>query len=72
MAYGAYMPERQVIGKTVLTIIILDTLVALCAGIAIFPIVFSNTSLEVSAGPGLIFETLPVAFYSLPLVIYFP
>tara|TARA_A100001388_G_scaffold22860_1_gene14954 strand:+ start:2353 stop:3690 length:1338 start_codon:yes stop_codon:yes gene_type:complete len=67
MAYGAYMPERQVIGKTVLTIIILDTLVALCAGIAIFPIVFSNSSLEVSAGPGLIFETLPVAFYSLPL-----
>ena len=66
MAYGAYMPERQVIGKTVLTIIILDTFVALCAGIAIFPIVFSNTSLEVSAGPGLIFETLPVAFYSLP------
>ena len=66
MAYGAYMPERQVIGKTVLTIIILDTLVALCAGIAIFPIVFSNSSLEVSAGPGLIFETLPVAFYSLP------
>ena len=66
MAYGAYMPERQVIGKTVLTIIILDTLVALCAGLAIFPIVFSNTSLEVSAGPGLIFETLPVAFYSLP------
>ena len=66
MAYGAYMPERQVIGKTVLTIIILDTLVALCAGIAIFPIVFSNTSLDVSAGPGLIFETLPVAFYSLP------
>ena len=38
----------------------------MCAGIAIFPIVFSNTSLEVSAGPGLIFETLPVAFYSLP------
>ena len=66
MAYGAYMPERQVIGKTVLTIIILDTFVALSAGIAIFPIVFSNTSLEVSAGPGLIFETLPVAFYSLP------
>ena len=66
MAYGAYMPERQVIGKTVLTIIILDTLVALCAGIAIFPIVFSNASSEVSAGPGLIFETLPVAFYSLP------
>ena len=66
MAYGAYMPEKQVIGKTVLTIIFLDTFVAIAAGIAIFPIVFSNEYLEISAGPGLIFETLPVAFYSLP------
>ena len=66
MAYGAYMPEKQLIGKTVLTIILLDTLVALAAGIAIFPIVFSNPSLSINAGPGLIFETLPVAFYSLP------
>ena len=66
MAYGAYMPEKQVIGKTVLTIILLDTFVALLAGIAIFPIVFSNEYLEISAGPGLIFETLPVAFYYLP------
>ena len=67
MAYGAYMPEKQMIGKTVLTIILLDTFVALAAGIAIFPIVFNNPSLEITAGPGLIFETLPVAFYSLPL-----
>ena len=67
MAYGAYMPEKQLIGKTVLTIILLDTFVALAAGIAIFPIVFSNASLEVTAGPGLLFETLPVAFYSLTL-----
>ncbi len=66
MAYGAYMPEKQTIGKTVLTIIFLDTFVAIAAGIAIFPIVFSNEFLEISAGPGLIFETLPVAFYSLP------
>lgn len=67
MAYGAYMPQKQLIGKTVLTIIILDTFVALVAGIAIFPIVFSNPLLEINSGPGLIFQTLPVAFYSLPL-----
>ncbi len=66
MAYGAYMPENQVIGKTVLSIILLDTFVALIAGIAIFPIVFGNSNLVVNAGPSLIFETLPVAFYSLP------
>ncbi len=66
MAYGAYIPENQLIGKTVLSIILLDTFVALIAGIAIFPIVFSNPDLMVNAGPSLIFETLPVAFYSLP------
>tara|TARA_Y100000816_G_scaffold178312_1_gene128785 strand:- start:733 stop:2073 length:1341 start_codon:yes stop_codon:yes gene_type:complete len=66
MAYGAYIPEHQLIGKTVLSIILLDTFVALIAGIAIFPIVFSNSDLVINAGPSLIFETLPVAFYSLP------
>jgi len=71
MAYGAYMPEKQMIGKTVITIIFLDTFVALSAGLAIFPIVFSNPFLEINAGPGLIFETLPVAFYSLPLGSFF-
>ena len=66
MAYGAYIPENQLIGKTVISIILLDTFVALIAGIAIFPIVFSNSELTINAGPSLIFETLPVAFYSLP------
>ena len=67
MAYGAYMPKEQLIGKTVLIIVILDTSVALLAGLTIFPIVFSNPGLSVSSGPGLLFETLPVAFHSLPL-----
>ena len=67
MAYGAYMPKEQLIGKTVLIIVILDTSVALLAGLTIFPIVFSNPELSVSSGPGLLFETLPVAFHALPL-----
>lgn len=66
MAYGAYMPEDQPIGRTIPIIIILDTSVALIAGLTIFPIVFSNPVLSVSSGPGLLFETLPVAFSSLP------
>ena len=66
MAYGAYMPEDQPIGRTIPIIIILDTSVALIAGLTIFPIVFSNPVLTVSSGPGLLFETLPVAFSSLP------
>lgn len=61
MAYGAYMPRNASISSTVFTIAGLDTLVALMAGLAIFPIVFAN-GLEPSAGPGLMFVTLPFTF----------
>lgn len=61
MAYGAYLPKSASIGSSAATIAVLDTLVALLAGMVIFPIVFAN-GLEPSAGPGLMFITLPLAF----------
>ncbi|MFT6113078.1 MAG: NSS family neurotransmitter:Na+ symporter [Oleispira sp.] len=61
MAYGAYMPKNTSIAKTVVIVAFLDTAVAIMAGLAIFPIVFAN-GLEPSAGPGLLFQTLPIAF----------
>ena len=42
MAYGAYVPSSVSITNTVVTIAVLDTLVALAAGLAIFPVVFAN------------------------------
>ena len=65
MIYGAYLPEKASIAKTSITIAAADTIVALLAGLAIFPIVFSN-GLEPGAGPGLIFQTLPIAFGHMP------
>ena len=70
MAYGAYMPANQNIGKTAVSVAALDTGVALLAGIAIFPIVFAN-GLAPSEGPGLVFVTLPIAFSAMPLGIIF-
>ena len=70
MAYGAYMPANQDIGKTAVSVAALDTGVALLAGIAIFPIVFAN-GLAPSEGPGLVFVTLPIAFSAMPLGILF-
>lgn len=61
MVYGSYLPKNISIAKTTFIIAGADTLVALLAGIAIFPLVFAN-QLEPSAGPGLIFQTLPLAF----------
>lgn len=66
MVYGSYMPEHASVGKTVLTIAGLDTLVALMAGMAIFPIVFANPAIAPSEGPGLLFVSLPIAFGSMP------
>lgn len=61
MVYGSYLPKDVSIAKTAFLIAGADTIVALLAGIAIFPIVFAN-GLEVGSGPGLIFQTLPIAF----------
>ncbi len=61
MVYGSYLPSDISIAKTSVLIAGADTAVALLAGIAIFPIVFAN-HLEVGSGPGLIFQTLPIAF----------
>jgi len=61
MVYGSYLPSGASIAKVSIAVSIMDTLVALLAGMAIFPVVFAN-GLEPDAGPGLIFQTLPIAF----------
>ena len=61
MVYGSYLSDEHSIAKASMLIALADTAVALLAGMAIFPIVFAN-GLEPGAGPGLIFQTLPIAF----------
>ncbi|EXJ16363.1 sodium-dependent transporter [Imhoffiella purpurea] len=70
MVYGSYMPGDASIGRATLVIVIADTAVALLAGMAIFPIVFAN-GLQPAAGPGLIFQTLPIAFGAMPFGQFF-
>ncbi len=65
MAYGAYMPEEQSLPRAAVAVAVLDVVVALLAGIAIFAVVFSH-GMEPAGGPGLMFVTLPVAFAEVP------
>jgi NSS family neurotransmitter:Na+ symporter len=65
IVFGAYMPKDFSIPKSATAVILLDTGVALLAGFAIFPLVFAY-NLDTSAGTGLIFETLPLAFGQMP------
>ena len=62
MAYGAYMSKDQNIVSTSYSVGALDTLVAIMAGLAVFPIIFSIQGLEPSGGPGLVFISLQSAF----------
>ena len=65
MVYGSYLSSDISIPQTCVIVASLDTLVALLAGLAIFPIVISS-GLEMTQGPGLIFQTLTVAFGAMP------
>jgi NSS family neurotransmitter:Na+ symporter len=65
LTYGSYMSEKDSIPGAALQIVILDTLIALIAGTAIFTSVFA-VGLAPDAGPGLIFQTLPVVFSKMP------
>ncbi|MFC0632491.1 sodium-dependent transporter [Brevundimonas balnearis] len=65
IAYGAYASRDTNLGQTSGVIAFADTGVAIIAGLAIFPIVFS-VGLSPDAGPTLMFQTLPAAFHVMP------
>ena len=62
MIYGAYLSDKSSITEVTTIVAFADTFVAILAGIIIFPIVFTYNLDPSSAGPGLIFQTLPIAF----------
>lgn len=65
MAYGSYMQPDDSVTNASILVVAADTIVALLAGLAIFPIVFAY-GLDAGAGPGLVFETIPLAFGHMP------
>jgi len=65
ITYGAYLSKGESIPRMSGIIAGGDTLVALVAGLVVFPLVFANSQ-SPGEGPGLIFVTLPVAFGQMP------
>ena len=66
VSYGSYLKQDVDLLATARTVIIWDIIFSLAAGLAIFPILFSN-HLDPAAGPGLVFVTLPIAFGQMSL-----
>ena len=61
ITYGAYMPKNQNVTKSSIQVVVLDTLVALLAGLIIFPAVFAF-GFDPAEGPQLVFVVLPAIF----------
>ena len=70
MAYGAYLPEETSITGASGAVVIADTSIAMLAGLVIFPLVFAN-GLDPADGPGLVFDTLPLAFGKMAGGVFF-
>lgn len=66
ITYGSYFTEDVHMFKTAGKVAFSDTLVSMLAGLAIFPTVFSF-GMEPTAGPGLLFMTIPLVFSKMPL-----
>lgn len=65
VTYASYFKPDTNLRHTALNVTILDSLVAILAGVVIFPAVFS-VGIEPSSGPSLVFITLPSIFNGLP------
>ncbi|PLX86629.1 MAG: sodium-dependent transporter [Desulfuromonas sp.] len=74
ITYGSYLSRKEDLLAASLRVVVLDTVIALMAGLAIFSVVFS-VGMEPAAGPGLVFKTVPVVFSQIPgghlLAIFF-
>ena len=64
--FGSYIGKERALAGEALRVCALDTLVAFCSGLIIFPACFAY-GVEVDAGPSLIFQTLPNVFNDLPM-----
>jgi len=65
VAYGSYLSDNTKIGKTALQVATMDSIIAVLAGIVIFPACFSY-GVEPGQGSGLVFVTLPQVFANMP------
>ncbi|MBN1542359.1 sodium-dependent transporter [candidate division KSB1 bacterium] len=65
ITYGSYISKRDNLVTSAAYVCLFDTLIAVIAGLMIFPALFSQ-NIPPAGGPGLVFETLPILFNQMP------
>ena len=66
IAYSSYFKEGTNLSKTAFSVSLMTFFIAVLCGMVIFPAVFSVEGLEPTAGPTLLFETMPFIFAGMP------
>lgn len=66
VTYSSYLSKQEDLPKSAFTIVMMNILISLLAGLAIFPAVFAF-GFEPAEGPGLLFVVLPAVFDKIPL-----
>ena len=61
ITYGSYLSKKENIPSNALTVVTMDTTVAIMAGLAMFPALFAF-GMEPAQGPGLVFVVIPSLF----------
>lgn len=59
IVFGSYMKSTMNVPEAAIRVVALDTVISLCVGMLIFPIVFSG-GIRPDTGPTILFETIPM------------
>ncbi|TCP28954.1 NSS family neurotransmitter:Na+ symporter [Scopulibacillus darangshiensis] len=70
VTYSSYLSKNESLPKSATLIVIMNVVISLLAGLAIFPAVFSF-GFEPAEGPGLLFVVLPAVFNEMPFGMFF-
>src|SRR5690625_6167582 len=65
VTYSSYLSKQEDLSKSAFTIVMMNLVISLLAGLAIFPAVFAF-GFEPEEGPGLLFVVLPAVFDKMP------
>lgn len=67
VVFGSYMPPDSPLKRSVIAVVLMDTLIAIIAGLVIYALVFRGGANEMGQGFGLVFLALPDSLSDAPL-----
>ena len=65
ITYGSYLSKKEKIQKNAVIIVIMDTLVAIMAGMIVMPACYAFLDGNTKGGPGLLFQSMQMVFHNM-------